>query len=177
METEWLFHSLFPKASFESWNTGAQRSARACHWECRNAVLAQHLQVLPAPPFLLGQFRCCNSGCPCHTQEYQPEGLGSQVRLSHVCISSSLSKSIPETKCSSPAGRAGLDTRSPSYRVELPCHPAPLLKDWHLQICPLFSVKISLGCFQDLKFSGHKSSTYIDTTTISVWETYNGSSC
>lgn len=73
--------------------------------------------------------------------------------------------------CSSPAGRAGLDTRSPSHRVEWPCHTAWPLRDWYFQTCLLFPIKVCLGWFQDPKCSGHRSTTYIDAATISVWET------
>lgn len=117
---------------------------------------------------------CCDNSdaaalamAACAIQQFQPEDLGSQIRLSHVCISPSPSKSIPEAMCSSPAGGAGLDTHCPSHRVELPCHTAHPFRDWHLQPWPLFSTKIPLGWVQDPRFLG----TEVPPATISVWET------
>lgn len=118
---------------------------------------------------------CCDNSdaaavamAACAIQQFQPEDLGSQTRLSHVCISPSPSKSIPEATCSSPAGGVGLDTYCPSHGVELPCHAAHPSRDWHLQPWPLFSIKIPLGWVQDLKFFGHRSATCTDTATICV---------
>lgn len=141
VETEWLFHSLFPKAPFESWNTRAQRSARHTTGEAGMQSLPSVCTSCQLLPFCYdNSYAVIASVAVCAIRRSFSQRIHGAKSICHTSASPAAFMRTSLKQYSTVLGLAGggqLDLNCfPSYRVELPCHPVPCgheFRLWYLQ--------------------------------------------